>query len=70
MCCVVCSYGEYHSPKCSQIAAMLCLCYVAFFIFLIECVLSHSCSSYSEAFYINGLNVNVYATSFNDVTRC
>jgi len=44
---------------------------VGFFVVTIECVLSHSCSIYSETYYINGLTVNAYVTSyFNDVKGC
>jgi hypothetical protein len=41
---------------------------VGFFIVMMNMLLSHSCSIYSETYYINGLTVNVYVPSyFNDV---
>jgi len=41
---------------------------VGFFIVMMDILLSHSYSIYSETYYINGLTVNVYVpTYFNDV---
>jgi hypothetical protein len=57
-------------PNVPRLLECCAFCYVSFFIVMIECVLSQSCSSYSEAYCINGLNVNVYATSFNDIKKC
>jgi hypothetical protein len=71
MCCIIYSYGEYHSPKFAYNAGMLCLRYVVFIIVMIECFLSHSYSFYFETYGINGLTVDVYVPfCFNDVKKC